>query len=226
MTINWHNLSSGEHDILLSTGAGKVEAKLHLPREDVIPEPPKAVAICCHPHPLFGGTMTNKVVHTIAKTFSQMGVPALRYNFRGVGKSEGTHDEGIGESKDLLELCDQVKASWPEQALWLAGFSFGSWVAARCANQAGASQLLSIAPPVQYFDVNNDMADCPWLVLMGEEDDVVDPIEVFNWVDTQHRPPKLIKFAGTGHFFHGQIVNMSKVLQAHYGPLVGYEPVP
>jgi len=217
MTIKWESLPAGEHHLIIPGRAGAIEAMLHIPESDESSLTPKAIAVCCHPHPLFGGTMTNKIVHTITKTYCRMGIVTLRFNFRGVGKSEGSHDKGIGESEDLLELCQLLKESWPEQELWLAGFSFGSWVSVNAAREAGAKQLLSIAPPVQYFDFKKEqMPECPWLVLMGEEDDIVEPELVFQWIDEQSNPPELIKFPETGHFFHGKIAQMSKILQQHY----------
>jgi len=223
--INWEHLSAGENDLTLRGAAGNIEAKLHLPIVDTATNTAKAIVICCHPHPQFGGTMTNKIVHTMAKTFCKMGVPAIRFNFRGIGKSEGKYDNGIGESEDLLILCELVRNSWPNQQLWLAGFSFGSWISAGCAVASGAQQLLSVAPPVQYFDISDfQEPTCPWLVLMGEEDDVVDPKSVFDWIDSKANPPELIKFPETGHFFHGQIVNMSNVIQKHYMSIVNNLP--
>jgi len=217
MKINWENMPSGENKLSFVGEVGLIEAILHLPKENSVNNSRKAIAICCHPHPQFGGTMTNKVVHTVCKTFSNLGLPALRFNFRGIGQSEGSYDEGQGESKDLLILCEIMKESWPEHQLWLAGFSFGSWIAARSAVSADAKQLLSIAPPVQYFDFNQmQMPDCPWLVLMGEEDEVVEPEVVFNWIEAQSNPPALIRFPQTGHFFHGQLVNMRNLLEKHY----------
>ncbi len=224
MTSRWENLSSGEHDLLLSGGAGTIEAKLHIPKADDSAHSVKAIAICCHPHPLFGGAMTNKVVHTVTKTFTRMGIATLRFNFRGVGKSAGIHGEGLGESEDLLALCRLMRSSWSEQELWLAGFSFGSWITARCAKEAKADRLLSIAPPVQYFDFNDaEMAECPWLVLMGEKDEIIDPELVYHWIKCRTQPPELITFPEAGHFFHGQIVKMSSILQQHYGPDLGYK---
>ncbi|RLA05530.1 MAG: alpha/beta hydrolase [Gammaproteobacteria bacterium] len=211
------NLSPGENKLSLPGEVGNIEAILHLPRENVNNIQSGPIFICCHPHPLYGGAMSNKVVHTLCRTFSKMGLPSLRFNFRGVGESKGTHDNGIGESRDLLLLCNIMKQNWPDSPLWLAGFSFGSWVAAHTAKQVGAEQLLSIAPPVKHFDFDTfDKPDCPWLILMGEEDEIVEPQSVFDWVDSQKSPPTLIKFAETGHFFHRQLVNMGQLLQQHY----------
>ncbi len=217
MLIDWNSKNAGEHKLMLKGEVGDIEAIIHLPENFSS----KAILICCHPHPLYGGTMTNKIVHTICKTMSKIGVPALRFNFRGIGKSEGKHDEGIGESKDLLNLCQQMRDCWPDKELWLAGFSFGSWVAANSADEAGAAQLLSIAPPVNHFDFQTSKKpSCPWLIFMGEEDDVVEPDAVFNWIDNQQTKPELIRFADTGHFFHGKIVKMANLLEEHYRPLV------
>lgn len=220
MTIDWGNMSPGENKVFLPGAAGKVEAILHLPKDDKDIEI-KAIMICCHPHPVYGGTMTNKVVHTVCKTFSKMGVPSLRFNFRGVGQSDGSYDAGVGESEDLLIIARLMQEHWPEQELWLSGFSFGSWIATQCAVELEASQLLTIAPPIGRFDFETyTLPSCPWFVLMGDADDVVDPKTVFDWIDNQENPPELEKFEGTGHFFHGQIFNMSEILQKHYLPLL------
>ena len=221
MIINWQNLTTGEHKITLEGAVGNIEAILHLPEHGGVTAPAKAVVICCHPHPQFGGTMTNKVVHTLAKTFSKMGVPALRFNFRGIGSSDGNYDDGRGESEDLLKLSKIMQHSWPEQQLWLAGFSFGSWIAATCAEAASATQLLSIAPPVQNFDADSfNTPSCPWTVVMGEDDEVVEPDQVFAWIDAQKNPPQLIRFPETGHFFHGKMVKLSDILMEHYLPVL------
>ena len=220
MTINWDEMSAGENKFFLPGAAGKIEAILHLPKEEQAGEI-KAIMICCHPHPVYGGTMTNKVVHTVCKTFSKLGVPSLRFNFRGIGSSDGSYDDGKGESKDLLIIAKLMQEHWPEQEIWLSGFSFGSWIATQCAVELNAAQLLTIAPPIGRFDFETyALPSCPWLVLMGDADDVVDPKTVFDWIDDQERPPKLIKFADTGHFFHGQICIMSELLHNLYLPLL------
>jgi alpha/beta superfamily hydrolase len=218
MKIDWENMSPGENAIILEGEAGQVEAILHLPKGDVTKTPVQAMMICCHPHPLHGGTMTNKIVHIICKTFSKLGLPTLRFNFRSIGESEGSHDDGIGESKDLLILSELMHETWPDRELWLAGFSFGSWVAANSAVEAKAKQLLSIAPPVHHFDFKNfQQPSCPWLVLMGDEDDVVEPSKVYEWIAEQDiNKPELIRFPEAGHFFHGEMVNMSKIFEQHY----------
>ena len=218
MKIDWQNMSGGENTITLEGAAGKIESILHLPKAGIVESPIQAMMICCHPHPLYGGTMSNKIVHIICKTFSKMGLPTLRFNFRSIGESEGIHDNGIGESEDLLILSELMHETWPNRELWLAGFSFGSWIAANTAVQAKAKQLLSIAPPVQYFDFKDfNQPTCPWLVLMGDQDDVVEPEKVYEWINAQQdNKPELIRFSEAGHFFHGEMVNMSNILEKHY----------
>jgi len=229
MLAELKNAKPGEHPLFLRGEIGEIESILHLPDSDLFnvssktapKATPKAMMICCHPHPLYGGTMTNKIVHTICKTFSRMGVPALRFNFRGVGKTAGTHDHGVGELNDLLLLCEQMKKCWPDSELWLSGFSFGSWIAVHAAAITGASQLLSIAPPIGHFDFDSfAKPNCDWLVVMGENDDVVEPEAVFRWIEKERPRPQLVRFPDTGHFFHGKIVKLSDLMKAHYLPML------
>jgi alpha/beta superfamily hydrolase len=132
----------------LEGGAGAVEALLELPAAvgadggvPVLDPAPRSVAICCHPHPLYGGSLSNKVIHTVARAFVSAGVPALRFNFRGVGASAGSYDEGRGETDDLLAVIRAGRARLPGLPLWLGGFSFGSFVALR-AQAAGVPEAL------------------------------------------------------------------------------------
>ena len=119
--------------LMLQGPAGELEARLDLPRAQSGADPaaPTACAVVCHPHPLFGGTLTNKVVHTLARTFNDAGMPSLRFNFRGVGASAGTHDGGEGEVQDALAAVRYCRTQWPQAAVWLAGFSFGAAVAVK-----------------------------------------------------------------------------------------------
>ena len=113
--------------LVLKGPAGDLEARLDFPegRQGRDPAAPVAFAVVCHPHPLFGGTLTNKVVHTLAKSFNDAGMPALRFNFRGVGASAGSHDEGRGEVQDALAVVHYGRERWPQAQLWLAGFLQG-----------------------------------------------------------------------------------------------------
>lgn len=173
------------------------------------------VALIAHPHPLFGGTMDNKVVTTLERSLRELGLTTVRFNFRGVGRSGGTHDEGRGETEDLVALAGWIAAERPGHALWLAGFSFGSWVSYRAAERLAPGQLVSIAPPVgrwSFDDIAHPVA--PWLVVQGEADEVVSPQAVFDFVATVTPPPELIRMPETSHFFHGRLTQLRELLQA------------
>lgn len=182
----------------------------HAEKEKQIP----ATAIICHPHPLFGGTMGNKVVTTLARTFHDKGLATIRFNFRGVGKSAGTHDQGYGETDDVLAIAAWVKADRPQDALWLAGFSFGGFVAASAASKLDVVQLITVAPQVSRLEAANlSPILCPWLVIQGDQDDVVSPNDVYAWVDKQQTKPTLVRIAGAGHFFHGQLGELRQAVE-------------
>jgi alpha/beta superfamily hydrolase len=173
-----------------------------------------AVAIICHPHPLFGGTMTNKVVSTLARACGDLGLQTVRFNFRGVGKSSGAFADGIGEIEDLLAVVEWAKQSLPESDIWLAGFSFGAAVSAHVATRIAVAQLVSVAPPVPRFDLLQlPTVNCPWLILQGEEDEVVSPHDVYAWVETRKPTPELIRIPNAGHFFHGQLLELRRLLE-------------
>ncbi|MEX8496042.1 alpha/beta hydrolase [Sphaerotilus sp.] len=171
---------------------------------------PRGVAVLAHPHPLFGGTMDNKVVQTMARAFLQMGYRVARFNFRGVGTTEGVHDEGRGESDDLLAVvAAQRIAGLP---LALGGFSFGAYVttlaAARLEGEQRAERLLLVGPSTQRArpaDVPEDT-----VVLHGETDDVVPLSAVLDWARPQHLPVTVVP--GVGHFFHGQLPRLRQLI--------------
>ena len=215
-TINWDNYESGEHPLTLQAEAGSVEAILHIP-EGFNPSSVTAIAVCCHPHPLFQGTMTNKVTHTLAKVMTKLGMPAIRFNFRGVGQSEGVHDNAVGETDDLIAICGQLKQQFPQAELWLSGFSFGSYVAANAAAKVNATQLISISPAVENYNFTQiEKPNCPWLVVMGDEDEIVSPEAVFQWVENAESDITLIRFPQTGHFYHRMLVKLTDCLLDHY----------
>ena len=170
-------------------------------------------AIICHPHPLFGGTMTNKVVTTLARALSDVGVKTIRFNFRGVGKSAGVHDHGKGEVEDVIAIARWVKEISPHDALWLAGFSFGGYVAAQAGARLSIEKLVTVAPQASRF-VENPLppVTIPWLVVQGELDEVVPPAEVYAWIDSLEPKPTLVKLLQAGHFFHGQLMQLRRVL--------------
>jgi len=172
------------------------------------------VAVICHPHPLHGGAMTNKVAHMLARSFNEAGARALRFNFRGVGASEGSYDEGRGETLDLLAVAEWVGRSRPNDALWLAGFSFGSYVALLGARHLPVKQMISVAPPVGRWDFSAAIAPpSPWLVIQGEDDEVVEPQAVYDWIEAMDDKPALVRMPEAGHFFHRRMMDLRGVVK-------------
>ena len=192
--------------VTLAGPAGAIEAAVELPKPENLR---RGVAVIGHPHPPDGGTMHNKVVTSIARALAECGIASVRFNFRGVGASAGAYDEGRGETLDYLAVAQWAQAQRPGDALWLAGFSFGAWVALRAARQLPVRQLVCIAPPVGFRDFTGvPPPPCPWLVVQGEQDDVVDPQKVFDWVAAADNPPTLVRMMEAGHFFHGRLVDL------------------
>src|SRR5512134_2144011 len=125
--------------------AGPLEGRVEDPKSDAAPA---VVGVVCHPHPLHGGTMQNKVVHTLGRAMQELGAPTLRFNFRGVGRSAGRYDAGAGELEDALAACAWAREHWRCEALWLAGFSFGAAIALQAAGPVRPGRLVTVAPPV------------------------------------------------------------------------------
>ncbi len=191
----------------LAGPAGAIEAALDAPPADA---PVNGVVVICHPHPQHGGTMDNKVAQTLARAFVQLGYRAVRFNFRGVGASEGAWDEGRGEVDDALAVIAAVRE--PGRPLALAGFSFGGYVAsqaaARLAAVAPVERLVLIGPATRNFDVAAVPADT--LVVHGEADDVVPLQATLDWARPQHLP--VVVVPGVGHFFHGQLSLLKSIV--------------
>lgn len=193
------------------------------PIEAVVERPVAAnaagiVAVCCHPHPLFGGTLDNKVVHALTRAARDLGVPAIRFNFRGVGGSVGRYDHGEGETEDALAVADWGRGAFGTTRLWAMGFSFGSFIAYRLALARGAERLLTVAPPVQRFDfAARPMPDCPWLIVQGDRDELVNHDAVTEWSRDLVPAPRVAVFAGADHFFHGRISELREVAREWLG---------
>jgi alpha/beta superfamily hydrolase len=166
--------------------------------------------VLCHPHPLHGGTLDNKVVQTLARAFVGLGYTAVRFNFRGIGKSEGAWDEGRGEVEDALAVIAAHRL--PGQALVVAGFSFGGYVASQAAAslpaEHGAERLVLVAPAVTNFTMAAVPADT--LVVHGEADDVVPLAACFDWARPQALPVTVLP--GAGHFFHGALPVLKQIV--------------
>lgn len=180
---------------------------------------PRGVAVIAHPHPLFGGTMDNKVVQTLARAFVQCGWRALRFNFRGVGSTEGVYDEGRGELQDLLAVVAHGTGGSNAQPLALAGFSFGAFVTSHAVQSLSAhhapQQLVLVGTAASRFTVAPIAPDlhARTLVLHGEQDDTVPLTSVMDWARPQSLPITVIP--GVAHFFHGQLPLLRSLVVRH-----------
>ena len=152
-----------------------------------------------------GGTMDNKVVTTIGRALRDNGIPTLRFNFRGAGASAGTFDRGIGETADADAAASWGAGRWPGRSLVIAGFSFGGYVAWRLALQRAARCLITVAPAIQLMEGSPSVPPCPWFIVQGDSDDVVDPVAVSARVNALNPKPRLVLLPGVGHFFHGRL---------------------
>jgi len=172
-------------------------------------------AVVCHPHPLYGGTMHNKVVHRVASVLHELGAAVLRFNFRGAGESEGAHDRGAGEVEDARAALSFLAERYPSAHLWVAGFSFGSWIAARlAASEPKVERLVLIAPPIKTssFEVLRTWAK-PKLVVQGTMDDVCAPSLLEGEFPTWADPKELKWVADASHFFDRQLGGLAEALR-------------
>ena len=169
----------------------------------------RGVAVICHPQPEQGGTMHNKVVTMTDRALRESGLDTVRFNFRGTGNSTGAHDEGRGEGDDLAAVATWIRSVRPDDALWLAGFSFGAYVSIRNAVRLQVNALISIAPPIGRRSLEGvTLPTCPWLLIQGEADEIVDPQAVFDWVAGLKQPPDVVRMPETSHFFHRRMMDL------------------
>jgi uncharacterized protein len=204
-----------ERDIILTGLAGDIEAKICVDPGQRVTD----LAVICHPHPLHGGTMGNKVVTTLAKTYWQLDIPTLRFNFRGVGKSAGEFANGEGETDDLLVILEWINQQAIASRIWLAGFSFGACVALRAATRIPAYCLVTVAPPVMRYRCAEEVR-CPWVLVQGGKDDIVPALEVEAWAKTLVVPPQWLLMPTADHFFHGQLIELRQRLTELLIPLL------
>jgi len=192
---------------------GQIEALLEVPRVG----DEQRVAVLCHPHPQHQGTLMNKVVHTLSRAMNDLGMPAIRFNFRGVGASEGAFADGIGETDDTLAVIDWAMDHYPGAELCLLGFSFGAMVAARAALSAKPVQLVTVAPAATRMAslLDGRQPECPWLIVQGETDEVVACAEVVAWVNGFAPGPELVVVPDAGHFFHGRLTGLREIVVNH-----------
>ena len=195
--------ATNRESLTIAGPAGRIEALLEEPKGQLR----DVVAVVCHPHPLYHGTMLNKVVHTLARAMNDLGVPAIRFNYRGVGASEGEYGDGLGEADDGLAVVDWARQRYPGARVCLLGFSFGGMVACRAALNTETAYLISVAPAVSRLAgiLEGRQPDCPWLVIQGDADEVVSCDEVIEWFNTLAPGPHLEVLPDVSHFFHGRL---------------------
>lgn len=198
--------------VMLPGPAGVLEVAVDHPEAEVTALP--LVAIICHPLPIEGGTMHNKVVTMVARALRELGATTVRFNFRGTGASEGAFDHGEGERDDLRAVAAWVRAERPGDALFLAGFSFGAYVSISVAEELQPRLLVSIAPPAgRWKFAQVTTPTMPWLVVQGEEDEIVDPAAVYAWLDALDADVELVRMPDTSHFFHRKLIDLRGVIR-------------
>ncbi|WP_119329351.1 alpha/beta hydrolase [Cysteiniphilum halobium] len=197
--------------------SGVIETVIDTPKENIHPA---ISVVICHPHPLFQGTMNNKVITTIAKAFNNLGIEAVRFNYRGVGQSQGHYAEGVGELQDTLSVVDNLLERKPKQKIILAGFSFGGSIAYKAAThyENDVKSLLTIAPAVVNFPlVQQPEPKMPWCLIQGIDDEIVSYTAVCEFFTQQTTvDATFIRLNNVGHFFHGQLIKLRKHLEQHY----------
>ena len=197
--------------LMLAGPAGALECVCDVPDDhDTRP----ATIVICHPHPQHGGSMQNKVVTILERSMRELGLRTVRFNFRGVGASEGEFDDGDGETNDLLAVVEWVQRTRPSDELWLGGFSFGAYVSLKAAQSLQLGQLISIAPPVGRYEFSElPHPGCPWLVVQGDRDELVDIDQVRSWVTTLEPEPNLAVMELADHFFHHRLMDLRSLLK-------------
>jgi alpha/beta superfamily hydrolase len=202
-------MTRGESRTMIAGPAGALEVALNRPDDHAAA--PRGLALVAHPHPQQGGTLDNKVAQTLARTFAALGYVAIRFNFRGAGKSEGSFDDGRGETDDALAALAYGRNAYPAFAPTppvLAGFSFGTFVQTRVARSVAPERMVLVAPAVTRF--SSDPVPPDTIVIHGEEDDVVPLAQVFAWARPLQLP--VLVFPGCGHFFHGRLPQLQRAI--------------
>ncbi|MEY8766541.1 MULTISPECIES: alpha/beta hydrolase [Francisella] len=182
------------------------------------------VAVICHPHPLYQGSMHNKVVTTLSRAMKTLNIESYRFNYRGVGDSQGEYGEGVGELEDLLSVCKWIKENTSFKKIILCGFSFGGAIAYMGLNKLdNVVGLVTIAPAVDRFDLTKfgEPNNIPWLVVQGIDDDTVNPNSVFDFtLKTVKSDLTLVKMNEVGHFFHGKLIQLKDEVEKFLIPTV------
>lgn len=213
---------AGKYNFLVMGERGLIEIELIIPAAANF----NFVAIIGHPHPLHGGTMHNKVVTTMAKAYENLHIPSIRFNFRGVGKSEGEYDAGIGESNDMLNIAKLWKDVYLDTKFCFAGFSFGAFVAYKSAFRFNAEfdnvvSLITIAPTVTNYDYHEyESVVFPWLIVQGDADEIIDANLVYAYAKKFPNPLPVLKFSNTSHFFHGKLIELRTKITDYLSELI------
>lgn len=214
-------------DIQIAAPAGSLQVR-------ALWQQSERIVLICHPHPLLGGTMDNKVMTTLARFFKNQNVSVISFNFRGVGSSSGQHDNGMGEIDDALAVLNWIIQQNPFQnqndakprQLYLAGFSFGAYIAAAVASRFNQQQInveltefklvktFLVAPPVHHYPMHELSLAKDTVVLMGDQDEVVPPAEVISWANQLDL--QLVMMPGCSHFFHGHLPDLGQQLAEHF----------
>lgn len=195
---------------VIDGAAGAIECLIARPKAAE-----RGVAVVCHPHPLHGGAMSNKVVYTLSSCALQAGLAVARFNFRGVGASGGQHDNTRGETEDCVRVVDWMRRQKVPDDLLLAGFSFGAYVSLKAASRTGARVLVSVAPPFgRYLEIAEDPPHpgCPWLVLHSRDDDIVAYDDTAAAAARYQPPPQWVAVDGAGHLFHGRLADVQEAV--------------
>lgn len=211
-----YNMITGTQKQLINGIVGAIEIAVDLPKNEV-----KGMALVAHPHPLFGGTMDNKVAQTLSKTLNELGYITVRPNFRGVGQTAGEHEHGIAETDDMLQIIDWMTAQWANQSMVLAGFSFGSFVQSRVAqalNERGfaVERMIMVGTAAGKWDVAPVPHDA--IVIHGELDDTIPLEAVMRWAEPLEAPVTVV--AGADHFFHRRLHIIKRIIvQQWHNPI-------
>lgn len=200
---------------IISATVGELEVRL---KQQKSAEQSKLVVIS-HPHPLYGGTMDNKVVTTLERAFYNLGFHTVTYNFRGVGASHGEYDNGVGEQQDLKDVMQWAQHLLEPETTVLAGFSFGSYVILKgLSNYSGVNGLCTVAPPVGLYDFSSiDNIQPEWTLIQGGADEVVSAKEILDWAMSRKTIPDVYWRAKASHFFHGELIWLRKVVETSFG---------
>lgn len=204
-----------EERLLIAGPAGNLQVAAYLDRDEG-PFDEDFCAVVCHPHPLHGGAMDNKVVTTLVRAYRELDVPVARFNFRGVGDSDGVHDNGVGEIDDLKAVVDWIVEKTDAAKILLAGFSFGTGVVSNYVQtDSRVAHTVFVAPPVGRYNFAPVAGyNCPVCVVMGDQDELVDAEEVYAWAAGLQPLPEVVRMPEATHFFHGQLVTMRQQLLA------------